>query len=299
MTLTTAPLAITCFALLAAGYALFFILARQPRLAPVIREAWPILHIETLIVTVVAGSIWIGGWVLTAVLLAHAIRVGFEVTKVTALRGVTPPPLVVGLGIAAFSGLAALLPLTLICALGLAGVILCLGVLKFGSLHPKSRYSIALDVLAFPLLPLIVFTAAGMQGSVGVWLLLAFILVETFDSYALLGGKLFGKRLAFPLLSPKKTIEGLVIGAAMLMLTAAGLGALLGDIPIWTSAAIALFTGALTLTGDLAASRLKRASGVKDFPVVLPHQGGLLDTTDAWIATAAGLIALAAFTGLA
>ena len=83
------------------------------------------------------------------------------------------------------------------------------------------------------------------------------------------------------------------------MLTAALLGALLGGIPVWTSAAIALLTGALTVAGDLAASRLKRASGVKDFPVVLPHQGGLFDTTDAWIATGAGLITLAAFTGLA
>ena len=299
MTLTTAPLAITCFALLATGYALFFILGRQPRLAPVIREAWPILHIETLIVAIVAGSLWIGGWLLVAVLLAHAARVGFEVTKVTALRSETFPPLVVALAIAAISALAALLPLTLICALGLAGVILCLALLKFAGWHEKSSRSITLELLAFPLLPLIVFTAAGIQGGVAVWLLLAFILVETFDSYALLGGKLFGKRLAFPLLSPKKTVEGLAIGAAMLMLTAALLGALLAGIPVWTSAAIALFTGALTVAGDLAASRLKRASGVKDFPVVLPHQGGLFDTTDAWIATGAGLITLAAFTGLA
>ena len=121
---------------------------------------------------------------------------------------------------------------------------------------------------------------------------------ETFDSYALLGGKLFGKHKAFPNLSPNKTVEGLGIGAIMLMATAAGLGVLLAGLPVLASAAIALFAGVLTLAGDLLASRLKRLSGVKDYPQILPHQGGLLDITDAWVVTGAGLVCLATGLGL-
>ena len=70
------------------------------------------------------------------------------------------------------------------------------------------------------------------------------------------------------------------------------LGPLLGGFPVLGSMLFALAAGALTVAGDLAASRLKRVAGVKDYPAVLPHQGGLLDITDAWIATGAGLVTL-------
>ena len=89
----------------------------------------------------------------------------------------------------------------------------------------NSTERVALDLLVFPTVPLVVFTAAGLHGGFEVWLLVAFILVETFDSYALLGGKFFGRHKAFPVLSPRKTVEGLVIGAIVLMLTAGLVGA--------------------------------------------------------------------------
>ncbi|KMW57387.1 Phosphatidate cytidylyltransferase [Candidatus Rhodobacter oscarellae] len=149
-----------------------------------------------------------------------------------------------------------------------------------------------LYVLAFPLLPLAVFTIGGMAQTYTAWLLLAYILVEVFDSFALLGGKLFGRTKAFPELSPNKTIEGLAAGAVMLMLVAAGGAAVLGT-AILPAMGLALLVAPLAVTGDLAASKLKRMSGVKDFPKVLPHQGGLLDTTDAWIVTGAVFVMLA------
>ena len=99
------------------------------------------------------------------------------------------------------------------------------------------------------------------------------------------------------MLSPNKTVEGPACGTVMLMLTAALAGALLAGLPLATSALVALFCGVLAVAGDLAASRLKRAAGVKDYPAVLPLQGGLLDIADAWIATGAGLVALLALTG--
>jgi phosphatidate cytidylyltransferase len=59
-------------------------------------------------------------------------------------------------------------------------------------------------------------------------------------------------------------------------------------------AAIAIAVAAVV--GDLAGSRLKRASGVKDYPQVLPRQGGLLDIVDAWIIAAPALVLLAGVT---
>ena len=48
----------------------------------------------------------------------------------------------------------------------------------------------------------------------------------------------------------------------------------------------------LAVAGDLAASRLKRMAGVKDYPVLMRRQGGVLDSLDSWIAAGAGLVAL-------
>ncbi len=296
MGLTVASLAITCFVLLGAGYLVFFALARVPSMAPTIKDAFPILHTEALIVGCAAGAFWIGGWFLAIALLLLTARTAFEAASVVSQRARLAPPLAFGVANPALAFAASYLPLGLLCALVLGGMIASIAA-RAARVSDDTRTNAALDLTIFPTLPLILFTAAGLQGTHGVWLLAAFILAETFDSYALLGGKLFGKRKAFPTLSPNKTMEGLAIGAAMLMLTAALVGALLGGLPFLTCAAVALFAGALTLAGDLTASRLKRLSGVKDYPGLIAHQGGLLDITDAWIVTGAGLVCLAVLVG--
>ena len=70
------------------------------------------------------------------------------------------------------------------------------------------------------------------------------------------------------------------------------------DLPLWPAALTALLVGVLAVVGDLAASRHKRIAGVKDFPQVLPRQGGLLDSLDSWIAACAGITALHTVTHL-
>jgi len=297
MGLSVQTVALTCFALLAVGYVVLAILGRREKLAPMVRDAWPILFTETLIVGVAAGAFWIGGWILAVALLIHAARVGYEATSVVNRRVNLINPVLGALAMAITGFVASFLPLILLCTFGVIGLITCIVVQWMKSVSSVPRQTALVDLILFPGIPLIIFTAAGLQGGYGVWILVAFLLVETFDSYALLGGKLFGKRKAFPVLSPNKTVEGLAIGAGMLMLTAAIAGALLAGLPLLVSAGVALVAGVLTIAGDLAASRLKRLSGVKDYPRILPHQGGLFDITDAWIATGAGLVTLAVFLG--
>lgn len=297
--LDLSTLAMTCLFLLAAGYVVLTALLFVPSLANTAREAWPILMTETLIVGVAAGAIWAGGWVLTAALIVLATRCGYEAAKTACLRlpEGAPPAILIGAIIAGLGSVASFLPMGILGA-GLF-LIWTVALVLFLSdrLHAHPRSKIACELAIFPGLPLILFTAAGLQGGYGAWLLVTFLLVETFDSYALLGGKLFGKTKAFPILSPKKTVEGLGIGALMLMLTAAVAGALLAGVPVIYSCGVALFVGALAVAGDLTASALKRRSAVKDYPAVLPHQGGLLDITDAWIAAGAGLVLLVALFG--
>lgn len=181
---------------------------------------------------------------------------------------------------------AALLPLWL----GGWALSLALGLLTARVLYEVTAVAgFAPKLLAFPGVPLVIFVSAGIAGGHAAWLLLAFLFVETFDSYALLGGKVFGRTKAFPTLSPNKTIEGLAAGTVMLMATA-GLGALVLAAPLLPAMGLALLTLPLAVAGDLLASRIKRQAGVKDYPAVLPRQGGVFDITDAWITTGAGFV---------
>ena len=113
-------------------------------------------------------------------------------------------------------------------------------------------------------------------------LVLAFFLVEIFDSFSLLGGKLYGRTPLVPRLSPRKTWEGLATGAGALTFTIMMLAAWL-DLaiqPVLTIGAVVVLTA---LAGDLLGSQPKRRAGVKDYPAVMAVQGGLLDITDAWL----------------
>ena len=279
-------LSLTCFALLAIGYVLFAVLSRVEKTASIIREAWPILHAETVIVATVATSFWIGGWVLQICVLVLATRVGFESASVARLRDKSISPITVAIALPGAGFLASFLPFAV-----LGGIIIPIviaGVIALTAYKALSRRAI-IDLIVFPVLPMVMFVAASFHEPAIVWMLIAFILVETFDSYALLGGKLLGRTKAFPNLSPNKTIEGLAIGAVMLMITAAIAGKIVADAPIWTAVNVALIVGIFTIVGDLTASRLKRQSDVKDYPQVMAHQGGVLDITDAWIVAGAVL----------
>ncbi|MDF0594747.1 phosphatidate cytidylyltransferase [Psychromarinibacter halotolerans] len=285
-------LALLCLALLAVGYVVVLGLMAIPATRATARDVFPVLLTETLIVGVVAGAFLLGTYAIVALFAVLALRCGYEAARITLPRAGIPgalPAMIAGAVMLVLGLLASRvhpIPLAL-------GAVLLMGVLL--ALRPMLRRDgpakALADLVLFPGVPLILFTGSALQGGAAT-MLVAFLLVETFDSYALLGGKLFGKRKAFPVLSPKKTVEGLASGAVMLMLTVGLLGPLLGGFPVLGSMLFALAAGALTVAGDLAASRLKRVAGVKDYPAVLPHQGGLLDITDAWIATGAGLVTL-------
>ncbi len=117
--------------------------------------------------------------------------------------------------------------------------------------------------------------------------LLVDVLVATFftDTFAYLGGRLFGQRPLAPQVSPNKTIEGMVIGIAggVLGFWIAGL------YQDWLSGPQALIFGLcialLAPLGDLFESAIKRDLDVKDTGRMLGPHGGLLDRLDAVLFT--------------
>lgn len=109
-------------------------------------------------------------------------------------------------------------------------------------------------------------------------IVLTYLVTESCDSFALLIGKLIGRHRPFKA-SPNKTIEGVAAGIVISATLGAIAGVYLGmSIPV--AAAVSLLLACTTVVGDLAASRIKRFHGVKDFGNVLPLQGGVLDIYD-------------------
>jgi phosphatidate cytidylyltransferase len=109
------------------------------------------------------------------------------------------------------------------------------------------------------------------------------VLVATFigDTVAYFGGRMYGRTPMAPLISPNKTLEGLVAGVVggTLAFWVAGL------YQDWLSGPHALLIGAMVAlaapVGDLFESMLKRDLEVKDTGKLFGAHGGVLDRLDA------------------
>jgi phosphatidate cytidylyltransferase len=113
------------------------------------------------------------------------------------------------------------------------------------------------------------------------------VLIGTFigDTFAYLGGRLFGRRQLAPNISPNKTIEGLFCG----MLAAVVAVFLAGLYQTWMTQGDALLLGlavaVLAPVGDLFESMVKREAGTKDAGTLFGPHGGALDRADAALFT--------------
>jgi phosphatidate cytidylyltransferase len=136
--------------------------------------------------------------------------------------------------------------------------------------------------LIFPAVPFVLFVNAAWWPEMASIFILSLFIVEIFDSFALLGGRLFGKRPLAPKLSPRKTWEGLAVGLIAVVLATCAVTFSL-EIDALTVAAIASASTVGAIIGDLTASAAKRRAQVKDYPAVIASQGGLLDIYDSWI----------------
>ena len=104
----------------------------------------------------------------------------------------------------------------------------------------------------------------------------------------MLTGKTIGNHKAFPVLSPKKSIEGCiggVVGAALLGIVFGHfvMGSDYGTILMGIICGIG---SVIAQCGDLAASAIKRNYNIKDYGKCIPGHGGILDRFDSIIFTA-------------
>jgi phosphatidate cytidylyltransferase len=119
-----------------------------------------------------------------------------------------------------------------------------------------------------------------MKGPQGLFLLMLTVIVSDTSQYYT--GRLFGRRLLAPAVSPNKTIEGAIGGFVFGTLLMAALGHWwLPAVPLLVRMALGATVVALGIVGDLFESMLKRSAGVKDSSTLIPGHGGVLDRIDA------------------
>jgi phosphatidate cytidylyltransferase len=140
-------------------------------------------------------------------------------------------------------------------------------------------------VLPFALLNRTVFYDDDCTGSFfSPWLILGIIfLIWSNDTFAYLGGSVFGKHKMIERVSPGKTWEGTIIGIVITF-------GLSFTFNLWVYKLDLLFwpmMGAgipvLATIGDLVESKLKREAGIKDSGNIMPGHGGILDRFDSLI----------------
>jgi phosphatidate cytidylyltransferase len=147
----------------------------------------------------------------------------------------------------------------------------------------SAAHEIAFALLAFIYIPFMLMhlvllrqTEYGIQ-----WLFVIMLIVMTNDSAAYYTGSAFGKNRLYPLVSPKKSIEGAIGGlVGSLGGTLLAKFTFFPQLTIGDAVVTALVIGMVGQAGDLFESLLKRSFGVKDSGSIIPGHGGVLDRLD-------------------
>lgn len=179
----------------------------------------------------------------------------------------------------------------LMCIVGVFIAEMMIYVLTFPKFKAEQVMAAVFSFLYAPvMLSFVYMTRESRVGSYMVWM----ILISSWgcDTCAYIVGKSIGKRKIFPVLSPKKSLEGCIGG----VLGAALLGALYGYFFVekalpdqtvtWIIAFICAVSAVMSMAGDLAASAIKRNNHIKDYGKLIPGHGGIMDRFDSMIVTA-------------
>lgn len=161
--------------------------------------------------------------------------------------------------------------------------VMTVGIVSKSVRAPGALASIA--VLVYPLVPFMIIYKLSLTDN-SVWIpVFAIACISTWvcDSFALFGGKRFGKHKLAPEVSPNKTVEGTVCGAVSSVLAGIIMHFVLRasfDIPLVICTLTALICSSFGQVGDLAASLIKRMAGMKDYSNLIPGHGGVMDRVD-------------------
>lgn len=122
-------------------------------------------------------------------------------------------------------------------------------------------------------------------------ILLPFVVAFLSDTGAYFAGRFLGKHKMAPVISPKKTVEGLIGGVITAILGVIIycliLKSYFGFSVNWIYVPVYGLLGSLgAVFGDLCFSVIKRHTGIKDYGNLIPGHGGIFDRFDSMVVVA-------------
>lgn len=267
-------------------------------------NVWVRLLTGLIGIPIFMGAVIIGDWAMLAVAIALVTISSIEYYYMERNRGVQNN---VVLGLLMSGGVLA--------AFLLENLSLLIGVLLIGASiafiaeywrcrHPQKSFLRTLTTMAgvfyvaFPGAMALTIRGDSLLGLQ--WFIAILGTTWSVDTFSFLAGKIFGKRLLLPRISPKKTVEGAIGGSLVgvlvpfILLNRAQL--------IQVDVVLFLLIAALSaVAGDLLESLIKRFFGVKDSSVprfnLFPGHGGVLDRVDALLMVIVAYYIFLALTG--
>lgn len=246
--------------------------------------------------------IWPYGTIpLTAILIMLAAREGAQIVR--AISGGASAAWSAALLVVPLVTLVVTGPVTAI-ALWIATLLALVGVQLFralrvtrGSMTPYVRTLFGTLATATWLSPLLLLPLFGLlTGSTpSLWIAWLLTVVWSADTGAYLFGRRFGKRKLAPLISPLKSVEGLIGGLFTATLIGSSAAVYWLNAPLIWALPATIVVAAAAEAGDLVESLFKRAAGTKNSARLIPGHGGVLDRIDSLL-LAAPVALLAAMT---
>lgn len=152
---------------------------------------------------------------------------------------------------------------------------------------------IASCIAAGVIVPLLLASVVRIHGMVKgrFFILVPFAMAFLSDTGAYFAGLKFGKHKLAPVISPKKTVEGVVGGILCAMAGMLIYGLVLQvffklQVNYWLALLYGALGSAAGVFGDLCFSVVKRQTGIKDYGNLIPGHGGILDRFDSMIIVA-------------
>lgn len=259
---------------------------------------WTRLVSGIVLLVIAIGSMWIGGGILSGVLLLISLIAFKELTAAlrvnTKEKGFNRLEILGILGVAVYyitMDLSGDIQHLFMCVIGVFLAMLFGYVLTFPKYNAQQVMGAFFAFLYAPVMLSFIYMTRENLGIYAVWL----ILISSWgsDTCAYAVGMLIGKHKIFPVLSPKKSLEGCIGG----VLGSAFIGGIYGyflfvnkiqpDQGIIFVMAFVCGVGAImSMVGDLAASAIKRQNDIKDYGKLIPGHGGIMDRFDSTIVTA-------------
>lgn len=232
---------------------------------------------------VVLGLVYVGGWALLGLVLAAALVALHEYAEL--IRPLRPLVLAAYLGAGAMLVGASLGGLEWLLGGFLATVLLAFVMQGLTGTTQPATVAVGATVLGAAWIGLglghVLLLRDLDEGRLAIFTVL--LAVFAADTFAFFGGRLLGRHRMAPVMSPRKTWEGFVIGTAAAV--AVAFFAIYPDtdvfLSIWQSLVLGGVVALAAALGDLFESAIKRDMGAKDSGRLLGAHGGILDRLDA------------------